>query len=452
MLDFSKINKKNWKYEILYRYLQLVHNFVYYRQYRVKGKENFPKNEGFLIIGNHQNSLNDALGILFIDPKSHPIYIARADIFKKPLLGKLMRFIRIMPAFRQRDGKEELDKNNIVFNEAMRIMSEGDCVAIFPEATHMDGRYLGQFKKGFARIAFGAAEQSDFKINLKIVPVTNNYSDYFRFQTKLLITVGKPFEFSELYDLYKENPEKARYQLTQKARAAVEELMVNLDDVPNYPQLETICTAYRDKYITDHKLKLRQIESEAQADIAAANVLRSFRENNPEQYNTLIDKAREYGSLLKELKLRDWIFGHKPSFFGFLLKAVVWLALLPLWIVCAVLNFVPYYAGFLVTNKVKDKMMGPSIHFGLGMLVTMPLWNLIVAVTAGIVSHSWLVAIASLVLLPFTMILYSRSKGSFKKLINRIRRSNFVAKKDRRYMRATELRNQIIAVMDALLN
>ncbi|MBO4657586.1 MAG: 1-acyl-sn-glycerol-3-phosphate acyltransferase, partial [Bacteroidales bacterium] len=168
-LDFSKVNKWNFFYELTYNYLHFVHNYVYYRQYRVNGKENLPKDEGYLVISNHQNSLNDALGILFATGKKHPVFIARADIFKKPAIGKILRWLKMMPAYRVRDGVDELGKNEEIFRQAARVITEGDPIVLFPEALHQDGRYLGTFKKGFARIAFETVEQTDFKMKMKII-------------------------------------------------------------------------------------------------------------------------------------------------------------------------------------------------------------------------------------------------------------------------------------------
>lgn len=453
-LDFSRVNKRNFLYEIAYKYLHFVHNYVYYRQFRVNGRENLPKDEGYLVISNHQNSLNDALGILFSTGKKHPVFIARADIFKKPTIGKLLRWLKMMPAYRVRDGVDELGKNEEIFRQAARVIQEGDPIVLFPEALHQNGRYLGTFKKGFARIAFETVEQTDFKMKLKVVPMANNYSDYFRFQSKLNMNIGEPFEFTELYDVYKEHPERARYLLAQKAHDAVEKLMVNLDDIPNYEALETLCTVYRKNYIKDNNIRpAGSITSETKADQAIANRLRECRNNEAERYAALVGKSKEYGDLLKELKLRDWIFTkRRHPVVGIIVRTILWILFIPIWLVCALLNLIPFFSGFIFTKKVKDKLLHPSFHFAVGTLVTGPVWYLIVAVVTALVTHTWWTALLALILLPFTLIIFSRSTGFLKKLVNRFRRSGFVAAKDRRFFRALSLREQLAAEMDELMN
>lgn len=121
MISFENINKPNIKYSLLHRYVNLAHKYIYYRKYYVLNKERIPKNEPIVAISNHQNGLSDALGILFAFKKDgrYPVFIARADIFKREIAAKLLRFLRIMPAFRAVDvGKEGLDDNDAIFNKS----------------------------------------------------------------------------------------------------------------------------------------------------------------------------------------------------------------------------------------------------------------------------------------------------------------------------------------------
>ena len=158
MLDFSKIGKLNLGYNILYDYIGFIHRFIYYRKFQVEGRKNLPRkrrgDDGFLVICNHENGLMDALGIIWAVAPHKPVFIARGDIFKKDTIGRMLRMLRIMPAFRQRDtGIENLGKNEITFQYAVNVMKEGGSVALFPEAVHQGKHYLDTFKSGFARIA-----------------------------------------------------------------------------------------------------------------------------------------------------------------------------------------------------------------------------------------------------------------------------------------------------------
>ncbi|MBQ5541000.1 MAG: hypothetical protein IIU03_12290, partial [Bacteroidales bacterium] len=65
-----KKKKRSFIGEVIFRvlrnYLRLCHNNMYYKNIYVLGKENIPeKGTPLIIASNHQNALNDALGVEF---------------------------------------------------------------------------------------------------------------------------------------------------------------------------------------------------------------------------------------------------------------------------------------------------------------------------------------------------------------------------------------------------
>ena len=96
MISFENINKPDWKYELLHHYVNIVHNYVFYHHYYVLHKERLLKDQPLVVICNHQNGLSDALGILFAlrGDSRRPVFIARADIFKREIAAKLLRFLQ----------------------------------------------------------------------------------------------------------------------------------------------------------------------------------------------------------------------------------------------------------------------------------------------------------------------------------------------------------------------
>ena len=145
MISFENINKPDWKYELLHHYVNIVHNYVFYHHYYVLHKERLLKDQPLVVICNHQNGLSDALGILFAlrGDSRRPVFIARADIFKREIAAKLLRFLKIMPAFRVQDtGVENLGENEAIFNKSARILLENGIVGLFPEAGQVYSEHL----------------------------------------------------------------------------------------------------------------------------------------------------------------------------------------------------------------------------------------------------------------------------------------------------------------------
>ncbi len=56
-------------------------------------------------------------------------------------------------------------------------------------------------------------KQLILNLNIKIIPVGIEYSNYSRFRQVLTVVYGKPIEVSEFHQLYRESPEKALNEL-----------------------------------------------------------------------------------------------------------------------------------------------------------------------------------------------------------------------------------------------
>ena len=454
MIKFDKIEKPSLRYELLFHYVRRVHNWFYYREFRVRGKENLPaKGEPFMVICNHQNGLNDALGILFsITDGRHPVFIARADIFKKQFVAKLLRFIKIMPAFRAQDtGKENLGENEAIFNRSAEILQGGGIIAMFPEAGHEDCHHLGTFKKGFSRIAFRAVEATDFDMQLKIVPMANHYSNYFSLQSKLSITIGEPFTFEEFYDLYKEQPQRANVLLCAKSRKRIKDMMLDIEDKTHYEEYDVLRRMYGKTLVKAQGKSKWYFPNQLDAEREVVSSLDNLRQQNLHKWNGLMQQAATYKANLEALDLRDWVFRQKVTLGGAILRSLLVILLFPFCLYGYILNFLPYKAGNLITRKVKDVMLHSSFHLGLGALVTFPLWYAILFATTWIATGVWWIALIALASLPMSLILFFRTKIFAIKLYNRVRRYRFMKQKDTRFMETKAIYETLMATLDSIV-
>ncbi|MBQ7222769.1 MAG: 1-acyl-sn-glycerol-3-phosphate acyltransferase [Bacteroidales bacterium] len=449
MLDFSKINKPNFFYSLVLSHVRYVHNVLYYRKYKVLHKDRLPKDEGSLVISNHQNGLNDALAILMMGARNQMVFIARGDLFKKDSLGKIMRFLRILPAFRVRDaGTEGLKDNDLIFEESSRIISEGDNVVIFPEATHQHGHYLNVFKKGFARIAFRTAEKAGFSKDIKILPLGLHYDTYFHIESRLLVNVGEPFTFSELYDIYREHPEKAQHLLAEKSREKVKELMLDIEDWDNYDSVWMVCNMYHRPWLKQRRI-LPLFENEFEADVQINRRLQEYHASDEPAYLNLMSKVAVYRENLEKLNLRDWIFSRKVFVWSWL-RGLLWLCYAPFVLATFLINIIPYSASNLLTAKMKDRQLHASLHIGLGVLVVVPIWSLIVLALVWIFSKHFWIGLLAMLVWPYSLKLYYHMKVDFLKLYNRFRRTRFILTKNKLFHETKALRASIMEQLDSL--
>jgi 1-acyl-sn-glycerol-3-phosphate acyltransferase len=418
-------------------------------------KERIPHGEPIVAISNHQNGLTDALGVLFAFRKDgrYVIFIARADIFRRKIAAILLRWLRIMPAFRSIDvGKEgELNDNEAIFNQSAQILVEKGVVCLFPEAGHEDCHHLGTFKKGFGRIAFKAAELSGFKQRIHILPMSNHYSDYFGVRNKLIINIGEPFTFEDLYDIYKEHPQRAQKLLADRAREKVKTLMLDIEDKSLYAEYDTIRTVYNWEYLQKQKKSTRYFPNLLETDQKIVAALDQLRKNDVERFGVLMKHADEYSRLLDKLYLRDWIFRQKLSFGSFLFRCLQAILVIPFILYGFVFNAIPFNCSTLVTRRIKDQMLHSSFHFVIGVLMAFPIWYVALFITAWCVTGVWWMALIFLITLPISLIIYTHSKIVIGKQFNRFRRFQFWFRGDRFHRQAVELRAEIVRTMKQIL-
>ena len=167
MAKEKKVQDNDWAYNLLRYYVDFALKLSY-RSIRYVGLEKIPQDGAVIFAPNHTNALMDALVILAMDRKPK-VFVARADIFRKPLLAKIFSFLKIMPIMRMRDGIDEVKKNNQTIEKAVDVLCDNVPFCIFPEGTHQAKYSSLPLSKGIFRIAFQAQEMMPDK-PLYIVP------------------------------------------------------------------------------------------------------------------------------------------------------------------------------------------------------------------------------------------------------------------------------------------
>ena len=420
MIDFTNIEKRNVSYEICYIWVWYAFNKLFFRNFEIKGKENIP-DEPFLIICNHQNGLIDAMLPVFGIPNHRMVFIARGDIFKKDKVAKILKWCRVLPAFRVRDtGKENLGENDKIFELAANILNNGKIVGLFPEAALQYDRSMGSFKKGFARIAFRAEEIAGFNLHLKILPMANYYENFYSAGHSALLNIGKPFEFGELLELYREHPEAAYRQLALKAQEHVRPLMLDIADKENNGQLDALREIYREfKY--GKRARLMQMSERLASDQTMLENFRKLKENSPEKFAWFMEKTKRYSDLLIKLNFRNWLIGKSLGLFAMVLLSLLSLVFAPFYAVLWLLNIVPYKLPELVVKKLKDKRMSASMRLGIGAVATYPVWNLLLFGLSFIIPWPWWCSLIFLALLTVFPILFIALRHWFVKFYHRWR-------------------------------
>lgn len=445
MIDFTNVEKRRLSYELYYRWIRYATRALYFRKFEIKGLKNLPK-EPYMVLSNHQDGLIDSLMPIFGISSHRMVFIARGDIFKKDFVAKLLKWLRILPAFRVRDtGKENLGENDKIFELSAKILKDGHVIGLFPEAALQYDKSIGSFKKGFARIAFRAEELADFNLHLKIVPTANYYVNYYGAGHDVLYNIGEPFEFDEFFDLYREHPEAAYRQLALKAQESVRPLMLDIADKENFAQLDSL----REVNWEVKGVATKRMSERLACDQVMIEAFKNLKETSAEKFAWFMEKADKYSKQLEKLNFRNWIIGKKINLAEMLLRTLASVVLTPIYWVLWLLCIVPYKTPDLTTKKLKDKRMTASFRFAVGAVVTIPVWNLLLFGLSFIIPWPWWCSFIFGAVLFVLFIPFIRLRHWFVKFYHRWR---YFAKrgKDTDLKKAVELKTEILEALRCL--
>ena len=360
-------------YKFLYVHEYVFHR-LFYRRFTVIGYEKIPANTPVIFAPNHQNALMDALAVLFAARRS-VAFMARADIFKKPFVAKILNFLKILPIYRIRDGYAELGRNQEVFDKTVEVLKSNMPLCILPEGNHEGCKRLRPLKKGIFRIAFQAEESAGYNLNLHIVPVGIDYSDYYHAGADLVVVFGTPIRVADYIEMYRENEQKAINTMVGVLSESIRNLIIHIPeehyDLTNKisemyePNVWDTCNTRRHPF---NKLTIRQYIVHKVTEVFAAQ---------PEKAARIGEVLNAYQSKLVESGLPDCLFVRKPSKFPWLLfETAISLLLMPFYVYGVVLNFLPYKIAESKASKVKDPNFRTSILFGISQML-FPVYHLL---------------------------------------------------------------------------
>ena len=176
---------------------------------RASGKENIPREGGFVLSANHLSNLDPwALGLPLF-PRRQLRFMAKAELFQSPLAP----IVKAAGAFRVRRGKGDAE----AIATAMRLAHEGEVVVIFPEGTR---RQKGLVKRHEARPHTGAVRIA-LRAGVPLVPAAIGGTDRLKRLGPLRVAYGTPIELDDLRD--RDEREAAEIG-TERLMAAIEEL------------------------------------------------------------------------------------------------------------------------------------------------------------------------------------------------------------------------------------
>ena len=411
--------KWSWGYWLLKKYVQFA-DWLIYNKVVVTGLNNIPKNKPIVFSPNHQNALSDPLAIL-LHTKFQPVWLARADIFKNKTAAAILKFLKIMPVYRMRDGKENLAKNDVTFQNSVRVLENNFALGLFPEAAHSGKRQMLVHKKAVPRIVFMAEEKSKNNLDIQIIPTGIYYSHYWKFNRNLIVNFGNPISVNEFLDEFKQSESAATLSLRQRILDEMQTVVLEIKSTGFYDDFETIRELYGKHYLKRQNQKYSVLNL-FQSDQKLVKKLDALEENYPEITENIVKSAKEYVSKIRKLKIRGWLL-EKPelNWLKIVFNKLVLIIGLPIFLFGFIFNAAPFFIIDTVTRKkVKDKGFWSTFFLVLG-IILFPIFYLIEFFAVSWLIPGFWLKLAFLIAMPFAGKLAFLWYILFRKTVGRIR-------------------------------
>ncbi|RKH61621.1 acyltransferase, partial [Corallococcus interemptor] len=235
-----------------------------------------------LFVGNHPNGLIDP-ALVFILTRRQVTFMAKAPLFKLPVIGWLLKGLNALPVYRKQDDPTQMGRNEGTLDAAKGALVQGRAITIFPEGKSHSEPELAELKTGAARIALNAAREG---APVRIVPVGLTYAEKNVFRSEVLIDQGAPIDVTAFLPKDAASEQDAVRALTERVAEGLRAVTLNLEQWEDLPvvQVAEQLYAFRQGGALDaERLRLW------------ARGVRLFRTQEPARYERLRQDLSSFG-------------------------------------------------------------------------------------------------------------------------------------------------------------
>lgn len=375
--------------------LYLITARTYYAKITILNLDKVPVNKPLLFAINHSNAFWDGV-LIGLHTKQRVWFLARGDVFKKPVAAKMLNAIGIAPIYRMQEGIENLEKNKEVFNRCYLILEANQSIAIFPEGNCERESKLRPLKKGTSRIAHGALESFKQNKNLYITCAGINYDDPDNLNSEILINFNDSITVNDFFDGKSPLDSKSALQFTRTLESSMNQVMYNVHEQQDHRIFHFIKRNFLNLIIGTNK--------NAKYEFEQVKKLSNKINQNKEALEQLKQATAPYMELLEQTSIREkytlrYLIQNK-FLADYMMFILLFIPALP----GLLLNSWPYALAFRTAKKtVKKQEFFSSVNIGAAGLLYF-LWYLILLVVTSF-ALSFFKAILLIIALHFSGII-----------------------------------------------
>jgi 1-acyl-sn-glycerol-3-phosphate acyltransferase len=220
---------------------------VFYRRVEIVGIEHIPADGPIILAANHQNALVDPMLLLTTIPRQL-IPIAKAPLFRHPLIAPFLHLAGALPVYRRQDEGSDPALNREMFRAAIATLRESGTILIFPEGVSQPEPMLMPLHTGAARMVLSAETADNGNLGIKLLPVGLVFHEPGTFRTGwALVVVGEAVPTGDCIALYRTSPTAAVRRLTDRLTEALRQRIVEANDRETLRLLNIVESLWREE-------------------------------------------------------------------------------------------------------------------------------------------------------------------------------------------------------------
>lgn len=373
---------------------------VYFRHIEVSGLENVSPDSPLIFVLNHQNALVDPVFPLCLIPR-RVSFLAKAPLFRMPVIGYFVRALDSLPAYRRQDEGEDVSRNLETFAAASKLLARGGTIGIFPEGVSHDEPRLKALKTGAARIALGAVSSGEV-LDLQIVPVGLYYTEKTMFRSSALLHFGEPLPVARVaLEPDGTPPRNAVRELSDRIEKALREVMLHAEQEEALALIDRAERIFSAEEVGDEKQRLSRTLELRQRFLKGYAF---YRARAPQRIVSIESRIARFEHELRQAGVDPFDLSLPPTAAHTVVKligqVVTCAVLAPFALLGALVHYPAYYlGGYLARHLARDEQDVVSTFKIISAMLLFPLTWLAVAAVLW-VAAGWLVGLGALVLIP----------------------------------------------------
>lgn len=372
---------------------------IYFQRIEVTGIEHVPRDTPVIFVLNHPNALVDPVFLLCLAPR-RVSFLAKAPLFRMPVLGYLVKALDSLPVYRRQDEGQDVTRNEETFVAARKLLARGGTIGICPEGVSHDEPGLRPIKTGAARISLAAVSTGEVS-KLQIVPAGLYYTSKTSFRSDALLYFGKPIDVEPVkLEADGTPPRDAVRVLSDRIEKALREVIL---DAKHEEELQT--TARAERIFSSATNEAESLKEELRLQQRFIKAYSILQERQPERVRRLVQRMSRFEEELHQAGVDPDELAPPRStsgvFISIVRRSIIFLLMLGPALIGTLAHYPAYKLGGLLATRISRNSddVTSTVKIVSAMLLFPLTW--IVLAVLGYVYFGWLVAVLALLVIPF---------------------------------------------------